>query len=100
MVINNVYHLLLIFSGILGDLMLYKFVKEKRNRRGEVRLVSWKVPRTSSESNQDNNYKTNVPIYATLIGTLGTAFVFSNTMKKVFPTVFLYLEVHSTCPLS
>jgi hypothetical protein len=73
MVINNVYHIILIFIGISGDLLLNKFMKEKRNRGGEVRLVAWKVPRTSSESNQDDNYKTNVPIYATLIGTLGTA---------------------------
>ena len=87
MVINNVYHIILIFIGILGDLLLNKFMKEKRNRGGEVRLVAWKVPRTSSESYQDDNYKTNVPIYATLIGTLGTA---TYTVASI--CVFQYYE--------
>ena len=51
-------------------------MKAKRNRVPDIRLVAWKVSGSNSqESNQDNNYKTNVPIYATLIGTFGTLIV-------------------------
>ena len=52
-------------------------MKAKRNRVPDIRLVAWKVSGSNSQEshNQDNNYKTNVPIYATLIGTFGTLIV-------------------------
>ena len=50
-------------------------MKAKRNRVPDIRLVPWKVSGSNQESNQDDNYKTNVPIYATLIGTFGTLIV-------------------------
>ena len=52
-------------------------MKAKRNRVPDIRLEAWKVSGSNSqESNdQDGNYKTNVPIYATLIGTFGTLIV-------------------------
>ena len=57
-------------------LLYYRYIKAKRNRVPDIRLVAWKISGSNSqESNQDNNYKTNVPIYATLIGTFGTLIV-------------------------
>ena len=50
-------------------------MKAKRNRVQDIKLVPWKVSGSNQESNQDDNYKTNVPIYATLIGTFGTLIV-------------------------
>ena len=52
-------------------------MKAKRNRVPDIRLVAWKVSGSNSQesNNQDDNYKTNVPIYATLIGTCGTLIV-------------------------
>ena len=40
-------------------------MNKKRSRNGGDQLVAWKI-----SSNQDNNYKTNVPINATLISTI------------------------------
>ena len=52
-------------------------MKAKRNRVSDIRLVAWKVSGSNSQesNNQDDNYKTNVPINATLIGTFGTLIV-------------------------
>ena len=49
-----------------------RYLKAKRNRSGEIRLAPWNISNQVS-SNQDDNYKTNVPINATLIGSFGTA---------------------------
>ena len=46
-------------------------MKAKRNRSGEIRLAPWNISNQVS-SNQDDNYKTNVPINATLIGSFAT----------------------------
>ena len=54
---------------------------QKRNGGGGVRLAPWNV-----SSNQNNNYKTNIPINATMIGTIGTALslAFGIWMVNVF----------------
>ena len=70
MVINHIYHIIMISIGISADIALHQYMWKKRNRgRNEVQLVAWRV---SPPSNQDDNYKTNVPINATLIGTTTT----------------------------
>jgi hypothetical protein len=48
----------------------------KRNRGVIVKLVAWTVPPSNQTCDQDDNYKTNVPINATMIGTLSTVITF------------------------
>ena len=47
---------------------IHRFLKKKRNSGcSDNTIIPWRV-----SSNQDNNYKTNVPINATLIGSVAT----------------------------
>ena len=72
MMINYGYHIFMILVGVWADLALNRYMKLKRNRGVEVKLVAWKVPSSNQTCVQDDNYKTNVPINATMIGTLST----------------------------
>jgi hypothetical protein len=72
MVINYGYHLFMILVGVWADLALYRYMKLKQNRGVEVKLVAWKVSSSNQTCFQDDNYKTNVPINATMIGTIIT----------------------------
>ena len=71
MLINNIYHLILIICGISADLSLHYYLIQKQKNVNGSRLVPWNV-----SSNQESNWKTNVPINATMIGTIGTALSF------------------------
>ena len=44
MVINYMYHMFVITIGIVADLALNRYMKLKRNRGVEVKLVPWKTP--------------------------------------------------------
>ena len=56
-------------------------MKKKRNSgRSDYTLTPWRV-----SSNQDNNYKTNVPINATLIGSVATIVI---TLGVIFRSLF------------
>ena len=76
MMINYGYHIFMILVGVWADLALNRYMKSKRNRGVEVKLVAWKVPSSNQTCVQDDNYKTNVPINATMIGTLSTVITF------------------------
>ena len=76
MLINYSYHIFMILVGVWADLALNRYMKLKQNRGIEVKLVAWKVPSTNQARDQDDNYKTNIPINATLIGTLETVITF------------------------
>ena len=69
--INNIYHLILIICGISADLSLHYYMIKKQNNSNGSSLVPWNV-----SSNQESNWKTNVPINATAIGTIVTALSF------------------------
>ena len=71
MLITNIYHLILIIFGISADFSLHKYLIQKQKNNNESRLVPWNV-----SSNQESNWKTNVPINATMIGTIVTALSF------------------------
>ena len=66
--INNIYHLMIIICGISADLSLHKYLTKKQKDGNGSRLVPWNV-----SSNQESNRKTNIPINATMIGTIVTA---------------------------
>ena len=68
MFINNIYHLILIICGLSADLSLYYYLIQKQKNVNGSTLVPWNV-----SSNQESNWKTNVPINATMIGTTVTA---------------------------
>ena len=70
-VINNIYHLIIIVCGISADLFLHKYLIQKQKNSNGSSLIPWNV-----SSNQESNWKTNVPINATLIGTIVTTFSF------------------------
>ena len=72
MLITNIYHLILIIFGISADLSLHKYLIKKQNNSNGSSLVPWNV-----SSNQESNWKTNVPINATLIGTVVTTLSFA-----------------------
>ena len=72
MLITNIYHLILILFGISADLSLHKYLIKKQNNSNGSSLVPWNV-----SSNQESNWKTNVPINATLIGTIVTTLSFA-----------------------
>ena len=72
MLITNIYHLILIISGISADLSLHKYLIKKQNNSNGSSLVPWNV-----SSNQESNWKSNVPINATLIGTIVTTLSFA-----------------------
>ena len=55
-------------------------MKKKRNRNCSDTITPWRV-----SSNQDDNYKTNVPINATLIGSVATIVV---TLGVIFRSLF------------
>ena len=76
MMINFGYHIFMILLGVWADLALNRYMKLKRNRGVEVKLVAWKVPSSNQTCVQDDNYKSNVPINATMIGTLSTVITF------------------------
>ena len=76
MMINFGYHIFMILLGVWADLALNRYMKLKRNRGIEVKLVAWKVPSSNQTCVQDDNYKTNIPINATMIGTLSTVITF------------------------
>ena len=68
-ILRIIHHLTLILMGIGADIAMSRYLIQKRNNgSGEVKLAPWKVT-----SNQDKNYKTNVPINATMIGTVYAA---------------------------
>ena len=72
MLITNIYHLILIIFGISADLSLHKYLIKKQNNSNGSSLVPWNV-----SSNQESNWKTNVPINATMIGTVVTTLSFA-----------------------
>ena len=83
MMINYGYHIFMILAGVWADLALNRYMKIKRNRGVEVKLVAWKVPSSNQTCVQDDNYKTNVPINATMIGTLGTVVTFGCAISAI-----------------
>ena len=70
-VITNIYDLIIIICGISADLFLYKYLIRKQKNGNGSSLVPWNV-----SSNHESNWKTNVPINATLIGTFVTTLSF------------------------
>jgi len=76
MMINYGYHIFMILVGVWADLALNRYMKSKRNRGVIVKLVAWNLPSSNQTCVQDDNYKTNVPINATMIGTLSTVITF------------------------
>ena len=68
MVINNIYHLMIIVCGISADLSLHKYLLKKQKNGNGSSLVPWNV-----SSKQESNWKSNVPINATMLGTIVTA---------------------------
>ena len=83
MMINYGYHIFMILVGVWADLALNRYMKLKRNRGVEVKLVAWKVPSSNQTCVQDDNYKTNVPINATMIGTLSTVITFGFSISAI-----------------
>ena len=83
MMINFGYHILMILVGVWADLALNRYMKLKRNRGVEVKLVPWKVPSSNQTCVQDDNYKTNVPINATMIGTFVTVMTFGFSISAI-----------------
>ena len=81
MLINNIYHLMIIICGISADLSLHNYLIHKQKSGNGSRLVPWNV-----SSNQESNWKSNVPINATMIGTIVTtlSFAFSTWIVNVF----------------
>ena len=67
MIIGNMIHLMIIICGISADLSLHKYLTKKQKDENGSRLVPWNV-----SSNQESIWKTNVPINATMIGTIVT----------------------------
>ena len=67
MVIGHMNHLMVIICGISADLSLHKYLTKKQKDGNGSRLVPWNV-----SSNQESIWKTNVPINATMIGTIVT----------------------------
>ena len=49
MVINHIYHIIMISIGISADIALNQYMQKKRNRGGQVRLVAWRVSAPSNE---------------------------------------------------
>ena len=67
----QINHLIIIVCGISADVSLHNYLIRKQKNSNGSSLIPWNV-----SSNQESNWKNNVPINATLIGTIVTTFSF------------------------